>query len=253
MCGRFTLKTPINEIAELFDVDRIEESDLPSRFNIAPTQPIAAVRRASADGAREIALLRWGLVPAWAKDPSEWPSLINARAESLDRKPAFRDALRERRCLVVADGFFEWRAEGGGKQPYYVRLKSGRPFAFAALWDRWKGRGESVESCVVVTTDANERLRPIHDRMPVILPLEDVATWLDPGLQKYLELEPLLRPLPSDLLEVYPVTRQMNRPAFDEPACIEPLAEVASDMGAPESTNGEPDDSADESDQLHLL
>ncbi len=145
-------------------------------------------------------------------------------------------------------------------------MKSGQPFAFAALWDRWEGRGEPIESCVVVTTDANDRLRPIHDRMPVILASEDVGTWLDPDLRKYLDLEPLLRPLRSDLLEVFPVTRQMNRPAFDEPACIEPLADEPSVTAATrdpadrwknpnreEGDRGDLDDSDDRADQLPLL
>lgn len=224
MCGRFTLKTPVAEIAELFEVDSVSESArLGPRFNIAPTQPIAAVRRDPETGARELTLLRWGLVPWWSERPEELPTLINARAESLHRRRAFRDSLRRRRCLVVADGFYEWRAEGGGKQPYYVRLRSGEPFAFAALWDRWRGGEEPVESCTIVTTDASAVLEPIHDRMPVILAPADRSMWLDESVEKYAELEPALQPYPSEMLEVYRVDRRVNRPDFDEPTCIQPL------------------------------
>jgi putative SOS response-associated peptidase YedK len=234
MCGRFTVKTPVTESAELFEVDCFDPAaDLGPRFNIAPTQPVAAIRRGAASDAaerrKELALLRWGLLPRWTEDATRLPTLINARAESLDRKPAFRDSLRDRRCLVVADGFYEWRAEGGGKQPYYVRLRSQQPVAFAGLWDRWSGGAEGpLDSCAIVTTDANDLLAPLHDRMPVILSPGDRELWLDPTVKLYAELEAMLQPFPSESLEVYPVDRRVNRPLFDEPRCVEPIDAILS-------------------------
>lgn len=262
MCGRFTLRTPAPELARLFGLDRVDPSELAPRYNIAPTQPIPTVRerpvagtsRAGGRGAerpprgpRELAFLRWGLLPGWVEDPRDWPTLINARAESLDRKPAFRDALRERRCVVPADGFFEWRREGGRKQPYLVRLEGGGPFAFAGLWERWRGRrdGEEaeVESCTIVTTEANELLRPLHDRMPVILRAEDLDLWLDPDARHYGELEALLQPLPSELLEVTPVSPRLNSPDEDDADVLEPVGKTArhpSDLRV-EPASGAPD------------
>lgn len=226
MCGRFTLKTPVEEVAALFGVADPGDLELPARYNIAPTQPVLAVRLASngAEPGRELALLRWGLVPGWVEDPEDWPTLINARAESLHRKPAFEDAVRFRRCVVPADGFYEWRREGGGKQPYYVRSEEDVPLCFAGLWERWSGGPDDpVESCTIVTTDANELLKPLHPRMPAILTPEGRERWLDPALRHHRELVPLLRPAPSAGLRVYPVTRRVNRPDFDGPDCIAPL------------------------------
>ena len=230
MCGRFTLKTPVADIAELFEVDRILELDLEPRFNIAPTDPVAVVRRGR-DGARELMAMRWGLIPGWAEDPQKIPLMINARAESLDRKPAFREAIGARRCLVIADGFYEWRAEGGVKQPYYVRLRGAEPFAFAGLWDRWRPRRQTeaevaaapaIESATIVTTDSNELLAPLHDRMPAILTADAEQTWLDLSVVEYSELAPSLRPYASSALEVFPVGRQVNHVANDDPSCVEP-------------------------------
>ena len=218
MCGRYSLTTPVEGIRRLFDF--AELPNLPARYNIAPTQEALVVRRGG-DGRREIALLRWGLVPSWAKDPSTGSRLINARAKTVPDKPAFRAAFRSRRCLVVADGFYEWRKLGDGKQPYRVTLADGGPFAFAGLWERWApaAAGEAIESFAIVTTDANARLRPIHERMPVILDPADHETWLDGGPAALA----LLRPFPGDALAVYAVDRRVNNPRHDDPACLAPL------------------------------
>ncbi len=165
MCGRFTLRTPTHRLAEAFGVRDLP--NLPPRYNIAPTQDAAVVRPGPEGEARELAMLRWGLVPSWSEGPSAY-SMINARAETVATKPAFRAAFRHRRCLVPADGFYEWQRVDGGKQPYLVELASGEPFAFAGLWEHWEG-GDVIESFTIIVTEANELLRPIHERMPVIL------------------------------------------------------------------------------------
>src|SRR5262249_11456911 len=168
MCGRFTLRSSPKIIAEefgLFDVP-----DLPPRYNVAPGQAVAVVRQQPEGKKRELAFLKWGLVPAWADDPAVGDRLANARSETAATKPPFRRAFRSRRCLLAADSFYEWRRADGRKQPYYVRLKNDRPFGIAGLWERWEKGDKPVESCTILTTDANDLMRPIHERMPVILP-----------------------------------------------------------------------------------
>jgi len=235
MCGRFTLATPAAEWAALFGLDRVP--DLEPRYNIAPTQDVAVVRStAPAQGGeaapeaepavptRELVELRWGLVPHWARefDPVG-RALINARSETAAEKPSFRDSFRFRRCLVVADGFYEWKPEGRRKQPYWIHREDGRAFAFAGLWDRWAGGdGPPVESCTILTTEANEALRPLHDRMPVILEPGSYGIWLEPDAPMW-ELEPLLVPLTPDLLAFHPVSTHVNHVGNDDPACIDPL------------------------------
>jgi putative SOS response-associated peptidase YedK len=216
MCGRFLLMTSGRDIAEHFDL--ADTPELFPRYNIAPTQPVLAVRAAGAG--REGALLRWGLVPSWARDTKQAP--INARAETAADKPTFRHAMRKRRCLIPADGFYEWLALEGRKQPYCFRQVDGRPFAFAGLWERWEGPEGPVESCAILTTEANELVRPVHDRMPVILPERHWATWLDAGLQGAGELVPLLRPYPADAMRAYPVGPLVNNPRNDGPECLAP-------------------------------
>ncbi len=221
MCGRFTLRTPAHRLAEAFGV-----RDLPNlapRYNIAPAQDVAAVR--SAGDGRELVLLRWGLVPYWAKDPAIGNRMINARAESVAEKPAFRAAFRKRRCLVVADGFYEWQKTAEArKQPWFIHLESDAPFAIAGLWERWKSaQGEVVESCTLITTEANESLKPIHHRMPVILAPEAWDAWLDPGPAPAGALAALLRPDAGAGLAAHPVERLVNDARVDAPACIAPL------------------------------
>ncbi len=179
---------------------------------------------AAGDGEREPALLRWGLIPRWAKDPRIGNKLINARAETLFEKPSFRAAAGERRCLILADGFYEWRQRGRGKEPIYVRLRSKQPFGFAGLWESWRSpAGQEVRSCTIVTTEPNELLKPIHNRMPVIVPRELEALWLDPGVKSERELSEVLRPYPPEELEAYVVSPLVNSPANERPECVEPV------------------------------
>ena len=205
---------------------------LPLRFNIAPTQPIAAVRQLGPGEPRQLDALRWGLIPSWAKDPAIGNRMINARAETLAEKPAYRAAYRQRRCLVLADGFYEWQKTASGKQPYYIRLADDRPFAFAGLWERWQDKtlkdAPVLESCTIITTDANQLVQPIHDRMPVILAPEDYEQWLDPSLDAAEQLAPLLRSYPAEKMTAYPVSSLVNRPTNDSPECIQPQQEQRS-------------------------
>jgi putative SOS response-associated peptidase YedK len=215
MCGRFLLLSSGPKLAEAFDLAGFPE--LAPRYNIAPTQPVLAVRAAGAG--RAAALLRWGLLPPWARDAKQAP--INACAETVADKPTFRSAFRKRRCLVPADGFYEWAALGGRKQPYCFRPGDERPWAFAGLWERWEGPGGPVESCAVLTTAANELVRPVHDRMPVILPGRHWVRWLDPAAQDAGGLLPLLRPWPGEAMRAYPVGPAVSNPRNDGPACLE--------------------------------
>jgi putative SOS response-associated peptidase YedK len=220
MCGRYTLSTPGAAVAELLRLD--SQPKLAPRFNIAPTQEAAVVR--STGDRRSLDGLRWGLVPYWAKEPGIANRMINARSETAAEKPAFRSSLRRRRCLVPADGFFEWRRTTAGKQPYLLRLAGGGPFAFAGLWDRWVPHtGAPIESFTILTTRPNELVGVIHDRMPVILPPRHHALWLDPGEARPERLAPLLRPFPATEMTAFPVPPVVNRPGNDVPQCIEPL------------------------------
>lgn len=224
MCGRYSLTTPLQAMSDLFGF--AERPNLAPRYNIAPTQQVAAVRLGGA-GQRHFVQLRWGLIPAWAKDPAIGSRMINARAESLAEKPAFRAAFRQRRCLIPADGFYEWQAGGGDKamkQPYRITLADGGPFGFAGLWESWRDprSGERIESCTIITTEANERLRPIHHRMPVILPPGSYAPWLDPASRSAAALA-LLRPYPAADMAATAVSTRVNKVANDDPGLIEPL------------------------------
>jgi putative SOS response-associated peptidase YedK len=227
MCGRFTLRTPAERWTDLFDVDLAAATTAP-RYNIAPSQNVLAVRQAPGGSGREVASLRWGLVPSWAKDPKIGGRLINARAESLTQRLAFRSAYRERRCLLVADGFYEWHGKPGTRQPYYYRLGDGGVFGIAALWERWtppaplNGFAEAapLETCTIVTTEANGLVRVVHDRMPVILGPRDHQLWL--GALDLEELSGLLRPCPDDWLVSYAVSSHVNDVRHDDPMCIEP-------------------------------
>jgi putative SOS response-associated peptidase YedK len=225
MCGRFTLTDPDQKLAVQFNLPEVP--DLQPRYNVAPTQPVAAVRVAGQSAARELTLLHWGLIPFWAKDPRVGERLINARVETAAEKPAFRAAFRRRRCLVLADGFYEWQKVEGKKQPYYIRMRSREPFAFAGLWELWEGAdGSVVESCTLLTTEPNDLMRPIHNRMPVILQPKNYELWLDPGIQQPEQLQPVLLPYPSNEMVAYPVSRWVNSPDNDDPRCIEPLVEA---------------------------
>ena len=222
MCGRFTLRSSGESVAEAFDLPQVP--DLLPRFNIAPGQSVAVVREMPQAQDRQLAYLRWGLIPAWADDPSIGDRLANTRSETAATKPSFRKAFRSRRCLVVADGFYEWQKINGHKQPYFVGLQSDRPFGMAGLWERWEKGGEPVESCTILTTDANELMQPIHERMPVIIPPEQYGLWLDPRCQDSEKLAKLLRPYPSTHMLAYRVSTAVNNPKNDVVKCVAPLA-----------------------------
>ncbi|HEX6710095.1 MAG TPA: SOS response-associated peptidase [Rubrobacter sp.] len=218
MCGRYTLSTPAGRLAEEFQLDA--KVDFPPSYNVAPTQEVAAVLEEG--GKRRLEMLRWGLVPSWADDPEIGARMINARSETAPQKPSFRSAFRSKRCLIPADGFYEWKREPGGKQPYYFHMHDGRPFAFAGLWERWE-KGGTLLSCAILTTRANSVLEGIHDRMPVILPPGSYDAWLDPDADKE-QLIDLMSPYPGDDLETYPVSRFVNSPRNNDERCIEPAA-----------------------------
>lgn len=222
MCGRYTLKSPPAVIAQTFGVPT--PATLPQRFNIAPSQLVLAVRAAAGGPDRELVAFTWGLVPFWANDPAIGNRMINARSETAATKPAFRASFRSRRCLIIADGFYEWQARGSSKQPYYFQLESGEPFGFAGLWDRWQaGDAQSLETCTILTCAANDTVQTIHDRMPVIIPPEHFSAWLDPAGRDAGGLTQLLRPLPAETLTAYPVSRMVNSVRTDTPNCVNPV------------------------------
>ena len=222
MCGRFSLGATIR-IGQLFDLPNWPET--PPRYNIAPSQDVPAVIQNRETAAREFRPFRWGLVPSWAKDPAIGNRMINARSETAATKPTFRKPLRERRCLILADGFYEWKREGSRKQPYHIRLQNGEPFAFAGLWDRWHPpEGQPLESCTILTTTPNEILQPLHDRMPVILPPSTYRLWLDPAVRGVESLQALLIPYPAAEMIAYPVSTRVNSPTNETQDCIAPLA-----------------------------
>ncbi len=224
MCGRFLNRTPVSETARIFRV-KTPAPNYPPRYNIAPTQDVIAVRFNPETRERTLDALRWGLIPFWAKDPSIGSRLINARAESLAEKPAFRDAFLERRCLIPADGFYEWKKAGGAKTPYAIVPREG-PFAFAGLWERWKDpkSQEAVRSCTIVTGEPNRLVAPIHNRMPVILDESAWAVWLGEADASPAELQALLRPYPAERMRAYPIGTRVNNARSDEPSLIDPLA-----------------------------
>lgn len=238
MCGRYTLTQSGEAIAQAFGLE--ESPDLAPRHNIAPSQSIAVVGRANAQSPRQLKFFRWGLIPRWAKDETMGSRLINARAETVAEKPSFRDAVQHRRCLVVADGFYEWQSRpsskqsasqvlnakpGPAKQPFYFRHIAGHPWGFAGLWESWTSpQGEKIRSCTILTTTANAVLQPIHHRMPVILQPEDYARWLEPGSVFTEDLRSLLVPSDPKLMESYPVSTRVNRPSYDQEGCVHPLA-----------------------------
>lgn len=220
MCGRFTLTVDPAQLKLFLDLNDVP-SDLQPRYNIAPTQPVAVVTSAID---RQVELFQWGLIPSWAKDPSIGSRMINARAETLEEKPAFRAAFKRRRCAILADGFFEWKKIAAGKQetkqPYHIRLMDNQPFAFAGLWETWKSlEGADLRTCTIVTTTPNDLMATIHDRMPVILDRESLWDWIDPEATS-LALHALLQPYPADRMTAYPIGKLVNRPENDRPEVI---------------------------------
>lgn len=226
MCGRYTLTSSGDVVAEIFEL--VDVPPILPRYNMAPTQEAAVVRVVAPGAPRTLDRLRWGLIPTWAQDPAIGNRMINARAESVAEKPAYRDSFRRRRCLVLADGFYEWKKlDPKTKQPYLIRRQDRLPFAFAGLWSWWQDRqaaaSPAIETFTILTTDPNDLLRPLHDRMPVILDRRDHAAWLDPANRDAAGLQALLVPAPVEGWETVPVSRAVNSPAHDEPDCIEPL------------------------------
>lgn len=220
MCGRFTISHFI-DLAERFELAN-ETVGLEPRYNVAPTQATPVIT--ASGGTRQLAMFRWGLIPNWAPDVSLGYKLINARAETLEAKPSFKNLLQKKRCLVIADGFFEWKKQGASKKPYRFMLKDGGLFAFAGLWDTWVSpAGEILNSYAVVTTAANELVEPLHHRMPAILHKEHEALWLDHNLTDSVMLKNLLLPYPAELMAAYAVGTLVNSPQYDSPAVIQPL------------------------------
>ena len=219
MCGRFTLTADATLIQEAFPWLNIP-GGLQPRYNVAPTQPVAVVPN---DGKNQLDYFMWGLIPSWAKDADIGNRLINARAETLAEKPSFRSSLKRKRCLILADGFYEWKQIPGqkAKLPMYIRLKSGQPFAFAGLWDEWHSPdGSQVLSCTIITTEPNSMMQAIHNRMPVILSPEAYTAWLAQGDQKPETIIGLLQPYPPEKMTAYPVSILVNSPNNDSPELI---------------------------------
>ncbi len=217
MCGRYSLAADAELIEGRFNVQLTGLPRIP-RYNVTPTQEVLTI---AGQSPRRAGMMRWGLVPSWAKDPSAGNRMINARAETLVRRPAFRMALERRRCLVVADGFYEWTSVGNHRVPRRFTLKSGEPFAFAGLWERWKApSGEDILSCTIITTGPNLVMQPVHDRMPVILSREAESLWLDAGAQDTDTLTRLLVPFPAEEMDAYEVSPLVNSPRNDVPECI---------------------------------
>jgi putative SOS response-associated peptidase YedK len=222
MCGRFVRQSDIEAYAELLQAEI--RSVLEPSYNIAPTQDIL-VARIDREGTRELVGLRWGLVPGWSQGPDNRYSMINARADSIASKPAYRNAFKQRRCLIAADGFYEWQKQEHGKQPFYIHLNGHKPFAMAGVWEHWRGaEDEVIESCAIITTDANDRVGKIHDRMPVILAAKDYKQWLDPNMRDVETLGAMLKPFPAGRMATYPVSTRVNSPGNNSPDCLTPLA-----------------------------
>jgi putative SOS response-associated peptidase YedK len=220
MCGRYTLTLDPAELQDLFDLAEPVPAGLAPRYNIAPSQPVPVVASGSQ---RKLELFRWGLIPSWAKDPQIGNQLINARAETVAEKPSFRAALKKRRCLILADGFYEWKREGQRKTPMYFQIERGHPFAFAGLWESWTGPDSlPVRSCTIITTSANALVAPIHNRMPVILPPAACGDWLAEGELPPAQIQALLQPY-SAPMQVFAVSALVNSPAHDSPECVRPI------------------------------
>jgi len=222
MCGRIILTSAPHILAEKFFLDMVPE--VVPRFNIAPASDIAGVVANPRSVGRLVRMFRWGLVPPWSSGPEVGAKMINARSETVLEKPSFKEAFLGRRCLIPVDGFYEWQKREDGKQPFLFRRKDHSVFALAGLWEQWKDKeGRELETCTILTTAANATMRPIHQRMPVVLPESDWKAWLDLPADQAKQLMKLLRPCAPDVLLAHPVTRQVNKPAFDQPDCLEPV------------------------------
>jgi putative SOS response-associated peptidase YedK len=220
MCGRYALFHSDSEIAKQFEIEIV--TDLKPRYNIAPTQQVATISLELETHQRQLKLRKWGLIPSWSKDATISARLINARAETVAEKPSFRRAFRQRRCLIITDGFYEWQKNAQTKQPFFINLKNEQTFAFAGLWESWKNNeNQIVESCTIITTTANEILTPIHERMPVILASENYDLWLDVNENNPDKLSEILRPAPDGEIKVEAVSTKVNNAKYDRPDCLE--------------------------------
>lgn len=222
MCGRFTLREFDTQFLDRFSRLKLEQPS--PQFNIAPSQGVLALRGSPA----ELCTLRWGLIPSWAKEESIGHKMINARAETLSEKPSFKRLLSSKRCLILADGFYEWKKNGAKKQPFYIHLKSGKVFGFAGLWDHWKSpeTGEVIETCTIITGEPNETVRPIHDRMPRIITADKFEEWLDVDIKEPERIKNVLRSIAPDLVEAYPVSTFVNKPSNDSEECVRKIEVV---------------------------
>jgi putative SOS response-associated peptidase YedK len=219
MCGRYNILAYPEALLEHYGIEQPPGIDLKPRYNIAPSQDVPAIRQHDAN--RELVMLHWGLIPFWAKDEKLKYSTINAKAETVHQKPAYREAFKRRRCLIPASGFYEWQQTKDHKQPYNIRMKDTEIFSFAGLWEHWQGpEGKVIESCTIIVTESNKLIRPIHDRMPVILPATEYDTWLDPGTKTETVRE-MLTPYPASKMELYPVSTAVNNPRNDDQKLVQ--------------------------------
>jgi putative SOS response-associated peptidase YedK len=248
MCGRFTLTLPPEVLTEVFGTEGALPPSLRPRFNVAPTDEVPIIRRERSqveDAKRIVAMARWGLIPSGAKDPKTGAKMINARQETLFQRAPFASAVRSRRCLVPADGFFEWKTIGKVKQPYWIRVKGARVFAMAGIWDRWRAPdGTPVDSCSVITTEPNALVERVHDRMPVILEEKDWALWLDPRVTERTALARLLCPLAAEKMTMEPVSPRANSVQNDDPGCVEIVAPITPIEEAHPGAGGAPREGA---------
>ncbi len=221
MCGRFVSDIPPDQLKATYGLHSLP--DITPRYNIAPSQQVLAVRQDNG-GERGMALLKWGLIPSWAKDPKISYKMINARSETVHEKPSFKNAFHSRRCIIPASGFYEWERRGKEKIPHYIHLKDGKIMSLAGLWDRWKSpEGNVVETCTILTTTANSLIKKLHDRMPVILHNDELELWLDKSIDEVDQLRELFNPYPSGRIEEHIVSKDVNSPSNDNPSLINPV------------------------------
>jgi putative SOS response-associated peptidase YedK len=225
MCGRFTLHTPESRLREVFNLDQSESLGLEPRYNIAPSQLVPMIR--DTDAGREMVMTKWGLVPHWSRESNTRYSTINARIESVAEKPAYRAPFKHRRCLIPADGFYEWKVIDGRKVPHHIRMRDGGVFALAGLWDHWEGDGESLDSCSIIVMPANDVMKTLHERMPAIIAPANYDLWLDRRVSDKDEIMGYLDSTPSSRLVTYPVSSRVNSPMHDDKHCIEPAANLS--------------------------
>ena len=224
MCGRFTLHTPEMRLREVFHLEHTATLGLKPRYNIAPSQPVPIIRNTDAD--KEMVMAKWGLVPHWSKEPKTKYSTINARIETVAEKPVYRSPFKHRRCLIPADGFYEWKVVDGRKVLHHIRMRDGDVFALAGLWDHWEGDGEQLDSCSIIVMPANAIMKPLHEHMPAIIAPAHFDLWLDPRVTDKTEIMSYLNSSPSGQLETYPISPWVNSPKHDDERCIEPAGDM---------------------------